>query len=133
MGQHTWFSKSKELYLKELQLNEKMDSFEKEEIYLDNMELMQLNHEISEIHDNNRTEFHDLFRTFKRNDDRSYIEDVLFSRKECMEWIKQPSNLVSFKNTIFDTEEDEKRLRKQSMILLEKFWDKYPDGVIYFG
>ena len=133
MGQHTWFLKSKELYLKKNELNEKLDSFEEGEIYLDDMELYQLNHQIGEINKANDTEYHDLFRTSKRSVDDTYTDDVIFSRKECFEWIDKPENLVSFKNTVFDTDEQEKINREYSINKLNEFWDKYPDGVIYFG
>jgi hypothetical protein len=133
MGQHTWFLKSKELYLKQNELYEKLDSFEEGEIYLDDMELYQLNHQIDEIDKENDAEYHDLFRTSKRNEDNTYTDDVIFSRKECFEWIDKPKNLVSFKNTVFETDEQEKINREYSISKLNEFWDKYPDGVIYFG
>lgn len=133
MGQHTWFLKSKELYLKQNELYEKLDSFEEGEIYLDDMEVYQLNHQIDEIYKENNTEYHDLFRTSKRNEDNTYTDDVIFSRKECFKWIDKPENLVSFKNTVFDTDKQEKINREYSISKLNEFWDKYPDGVIYFG
>ena len=133
MGQHTWFLKSKELYLKQNELYDKLDKFENNEIYLDDLELLQINTEIDEIDEQNDAEYHDLFRTGKRNEDSTYIDDVIFSKKECFEWIDKPENLVSFKNTIFETDEQEKINREYSINKLNEFWDKYPDGVIYFG
>ncbi len=133
MGQHTWFLKSKELYLKQNELYEKLNSFEEGETYLDDMELYQLNHQIDEIDEENNAEYHDLFRTSKRKEDNSYIDDVIFSRKECFEWIDKPENLVSFKKTVFETNEQEKINREYSIKKLNEFWDKYPEGVIYFG
>lgn len=133
MGQHTWFKKSKELYLKQNELDEKLDKFENNEIYLDELELLQINTEIDEIDEQNDAEYHDLFRTGKRNEDGTYTDDVLFSRKECFEWIDKPENLVSFKKSVFDTDEQEKINRKYSINKLNEFWNKYPDGVIYFG
>ena len=133
MGQHTWFLKSKELYLKQNELYEKLYSFEEGEIYLDDMEVYQLNHQIDEIYKENDAEYHDLFRTSKRNGDNTYTDDVIFSRKECFKWIDKPENLVSFKNTVFETDEQEKINREYSITKLNDFWDKYPDGVIYFG
>lgn len=133
MGQHTWFLKSKELYLKQNELYDKLDKFENDEIYLDDLELLQLNTEIDEIDKQNYTDYHDLFRTGKRNEDGTYTDDVLFSRKECFEWIDKPENRVSFKHTISETDEQEKINRKYSINKLNEFWDKYPDGVIYFG
>ena len=60
MGQHTWFLKSKELYLKQNELYEKLDKFENGEIYLDDLELLQLNTEIDEIGEQNDTDYHAL-------------------------------------------------------------------------
>jgi hypothetical protein len=133
MGQHTWFLKSKELYLKQNKLYDKLDKFEKNEIYLDDLELLQINTEIDEIDEQNDAEYHDLFRTGKCNEDGTYTDDVIFSNKECFEWIDKPENCVSFKNTVFDTDEQEKINREYSINKLNEFWDKYPDGVIYFG
>ncbi len=56
MGQHTWFLKSKELYEKQNKLYEKLDKHEEGEIYLDDIELHQLNHEIDTIDNQNETE-----------------------------------------------------------------------------
>lgn len=133
MGQHTWFLKSKELYLKQNELYDKLDKFENDEIHLDDLELLQINTEIDEIDKQNDAEYHDLFRTGKRNEDDTYTDDVIFSRKECFEWINKPENFVFFKTTIFDTDEQEKINREYSINKLNEFWNKYPDGVIYFG
>ena len=133
MGQHTWFVKDKELYLKQNELHDKLDLFEEGEIYLDDMEIYQINHQIDEIEKENKAEFHDLFRTNKRNPDGTYTDDVILSRKECFEWINKPENRVSFKNTVFDSEEQEQLNREYSINKLNEFWEKYPDGVIYFG
>lgn len=132
MGQHTWFLKSKELYLKQKGLYNKLDKFRKNEIYLDDLELLQINAQIDEIEEQNDTEYHDVFRTGKRNEDKTYTDDVIFSKKECFEWIAKPENFVSFKSTKFDTDEQEKINREYSISKLNEFWDKYPDGVIYF-
>ena len=133
MGQHTWFLKDKELYLKQNELYKKLDSFENYEIYLDDLELYQLNSEIEDIDKENKADYHDLFRTSKRNVDGTYTDDVIFSSKECFEWIDKPENLVSFKNTVFETDEQERVNREYSINKLNEFWDKYPNGVIYFG
>jgi len=133
MGQHTWFLKDKELYLQQNELYKKLDSFENDEIYLDDLELYQLNSEIDQIYKENKADYHDLFRTSKRNVDGTYTDDVIFSSKECFEWIDKPENLVSFKNTVFETDEQERVNREYSINKLNEFWDKYPNGVIYFG
>jgi hypothetical protein len=133
MGQHTWFLKDKELYLKQNELYKKLDSFENDELYLDDLEIYQLNSEIEDIDKENKADYHDLFRTSKRNVDGTYTDDVIFSSKECFEWIDKPENLVSFKNTVFETDEQERVNREYSINKLNEFWDKYPNGVIYFG
>lgn len=133
MGQHTWFLKNRDLYLKQQELYDKLDSFETGDIYLDKIEVEQLEYEIDKIDELNDAEYHDLFRTSKKNPDDTYIEDVIFSRQECFDWINNPDNKVSFKNTMFDTDEQEAENRKRSIKILGEFWDKYPSGVIYFG
>jgi hypothetical protein len=119
MAQHTWFLKSKDLYLKQNELFEKLDKFETNDIYLSDLELLQIETEIDEIDEQNDAEYHDLFRTNKRNKDNTYIDEVIFSRRECFEWINNPENLVEKFEYTIDA--------------LNEFWDKYPDGVIYFG
>lgn len=133
MGQHTWFLKSKELYLKQNELYDKLDKFENNEIYLDDLELLQINTEIDEIDKQNDAEYHDLFRTGKRNEDNTYTDDVIFSKKECFEWIDKHENCVSFKNTVFDTDEQVAKYKERGLKRLKQFWKDYPNGVIYFG
>jgi hypothetical protein len=89
MGQHTWFLKNKDLYLKQNKLYDKLDSFENDEIYLDDLELNSINYEIEKIDDQNDVEdFHDVFRTSKKNSDGTYTDDVIFSREECFTWLQ---------------------------------------------
>lgn len=133
MGQHTWFLKSKELYLKQQELYEQLNAHEDGEIWLDSEDLYQLDSQIEDIDNQNDTEYHDLFRTGKRNPDGTYTDDVIYSREECFEWIDNPDNLVSFKHTVFDTGEQEEKNREFAIKHLNEFWNKYPDGVIYFG
>ncbi len=129
MGQHTWFYKDKELYLKEKELWDKLDEHYvglrvSGTYLLDDMELLQIQHQLDQISESNDVdEYHNLFRTNKRNKDGSYTDDVIFSRKECFEWIKNPENKVVFN----DDEHCEYVTSK-----LNEFWDKYPDGVIDF-
>jgi hypothetical protein len=61
-------------------LYNKLDLFEREEFYLDDMEVYQINYEINEIEKSNHTEYHDLFRAGKRNEDGTYTDDVIYSR-----------------------------------------------------
>ncbi len=133
MGQHTWFVKRRDLFFKQNELYEKLDSFENNETYLDDMEVDQLNNEIEEIKKQNYTDYHDLFRTGKRNQDKSYLDEIISSREECLEWLEKPENFVTFRNSCHETREQEMFNREQSIIRLNEFWDKYPNGVIYFG
>ena len=118
MGQHTWFLKSKDLYFKSEALNEKLDELEEKDL----SEFFRVEEEMSKIYAQNSAPYHDIFRTGKRNSDDTYTDDIIFSREECFEWINNPDNHVSF-------DEDNEWVTKQ----LNKFWDEYPDGVIYFG
>ena len=132
MGQHTWFVKDKLLHRVQQEYYDKLDNHEDGLIYLDDSEIAQLNYEIECIDKFNETDYHDLFRTGKRDPDGQYISDIITSKEECFDWINDPENLVSFKNTIFDSDEQELINREKSIIWLNEFWDKYPDGLIYF-
>jgi len=117
MGQHTWFYKNKDLYDKKSALYKQLVKHEDGEIYLDELEIIQLRNQIEEISDKNDADYHDLFRTGKRNPDGTYTDDVIYSEKECMQWIKD--------NNIEITEISIERLKE--------FWNEYSDGVIDFG
>ena len=132
-GQHTWFYKSKGLYLKEKELSSKLEKFENGEIYLDDLEQLQLNTELDEIGEFNEANYFDLFRTSKRSDDGSYIDYAIFSRNECFEFIDNPNNFVSFKNSVHDTDEQEKLNQERSIRRLNEFWNEHSEGVIDFG
>lgn len=132
MGQHTWFVKSKELYDKQMELYEKLDLADNFEIYLDDLDRLNIESEIERIDDENDADFHDVFRTNKRQSDGSYIEEVISSRSECFEWINDPNNKVSFKNTYDETDEKERLNKMLAIEQLNQFWDKYPNGLIYF-
>ena len=108
MGQHTWFVKDKANYLKLQELNKKLYAFEIDEIYLDELELLQLNHEADELYEQNKTEYHDVFRTNKRKSNDTYIDDVIFSRKECFDYISNEENKVNFRWTVFEPEDAHK-------------------------
>ena len=133
MGQHTWFLKSAEDYLKVVELNVKLDQHDEGIIYLDDLELLQINDEIDDIDDANETIYHDIFRTNKRQEDDSYINDVITSREQCFEWINNPDNMVSYKHVYYETDEQELVHKEEDIKLLNKFWDEYPNGCIYFG
>lgn len=112
MGQHTWFYKTKE-FIEE----------EEEEIYeiitSDNYNSSHVHYLIREeyIDEQKQTEFHDCFRTSKREKNGEYCLDKIFSKEECDKWLKENSEYV------YD-------LNQES---LDKFWQKYPNGYIEFG
>jgi hypothetical protein len=133
MGQHTWFAKDRQLYEEMTEMYQKLNDFEDGLNDLDDYEISKLESKIESIYDSINTDYHDLFRTNKRDSDGEYISDTITSREDCFEWINNPDNLVSFRNTIFDSDEQEMINREKSIEKLNEFWDKYPNGLIYFG
>lgn len=127
MGLHTWFVKSKAAYLEQEELYEKLDNDYTGEFSYD------LNVEINRIEKGNNAEYHDLFRTSKRNEDGTYTSDILSSLSETLVYILNPENNVSFKHTVFDTQLQELKYQEEALEKLQEFWEKYPDGLIYFG
>ena len=127
MGLHTWFVKSKAAYLEQEELYEKLDNDYTGEFSYD------LNVEINRIEKGNNAEYYDLFRTSKRNEDGTYTSDILSSLAETLEWISDPENLVTFRRTVFDTQLQELKYHEEALEKLKEFWEKYPDGLIYFG
>lgn len=130
MGMHTWFFKNKTLYDQREELYNKLDSYENGII---NLEIEQLNDQIDQIDEEGETEYHDLFRYGGRNDDGTYSYKIITSESECFKFLEDEKSLISFKMTVFDTDEKENEYRKYSYQKLKEFWNKYPDGVIYFG
>lgn len=127
MGLHTWFVKSKATYLELEELYEKLENDYTGEFSYG------LQFDINVLEKENETEYHDLFRTNKRNPNGTYTSDTLSSLAETLEWIVNPENPVSFKNTVFDADEQEAEYRENAIIKLKEFWEKYPEGLIYFG
>lgn len=111
MGQHTWFYKDKAF-------NESIEELSDilSDKYPENHSVFDL---IDKIDDFNEAEYHNLFRTSKRNEDGSHLDMVINSREECFEWINNPDNMVWYCS-------DEDLCRVQ----LNEFWDKYPNGYI---
>lgn len=105
MGMHTWFVKDKKVY-KEL-----------ERLYNIAETSSEFDSQIDLLYKQNETEYHDLFRTNKREKDGTYCQDIIESKKECDEWIKNNKETIYYLN-------EEK---------INEFWDKYPNGLVYFG
>lgn len=127
MGQHTWFVKSKAVYLEIGELYKQL-----EEDYTGEFSY-NLQVEIDKLEEENKTEYHDLFRTGRRNEDGTYIDVTLDSLVETLKYLLDPENKVSFKRTIFDTKEVELKYQDEALEKLQEFWKKYPEGLIYFG
>lgn len=117
MGQHTWFYKEKDKYLKMLELYEKTEKAENYEDGYDESDAEVFYEESRKLREENEAEYHDCFRTSKRNDDRTYVDDVILGKEECDKWLENNKETIYF-------------LDKES---LDKFWEEYPNGVIHFG
>lgn len=121
MGQHTWFYKDKQLREKEIELWEKLDSYERNEIFLNISQIDEIHSKIYKLTLQNKTEYHDLFKVSKRKEDRTYIDDVISTKEECDRWLEENKKFVYWS--------DEKEERS----LLDKFWNEYPNGAIDFS
>jgi len=133
MGQHTWFRKDKETYLKLNEIYDKLYKHETGEEWLDDLDILHLESESSDLYDQNETDYHDLFRTSKRNEDGTYTDDVLFSYEETLKWMEDNKEHVSFSHTVFDSPEKIEENKKWCFQKLREFWAEYPNGVIDFG
>ncbi len=122
MGQHTWFYKDKELREKQIELFEKyLDNFDSNETMLSPSEIDKIYFELAEVSLENETEYHNIFRTSKRKEDNTYIDDVIQSKEECDRWLEENRDTITWEDEVKDYK------------LLNEFWDKYPNGVIDFG
>lgn len=113
MGQHTWFYKSLEKYKKSTLLFEQSDQM----LEVDYDEAQKIFAQADKIDDDNQSEFHNIFRTSKRESNGSYCLDIIQSREQCIKWLEENKDLVENLN------QDR----------LNQFWDKYPKGYIEFG
>ncbi len=122
MGQHTWFYKDKELREKQIELFEKyLDNFDSNETMLSPSEIDKIYFELAEVSLENETEYHNIFRTSKRKEDNTYIDDVIQSKEECDRWLGENRDTITWEDEVKDYK------------LLNEFWDKYPNGAIDFG
>jgi hypothetical protein len=126
MGQHTWFVKSKAIYLELEELYNKLEADYTGEFSYD------LQVEIDKLEKENKTEYHDLFRTGERSKDGTYTDVTLDSLVETLKYLLDPENKVSFKRTVFDTQLQELKYQDEALEKLQEFWEKYPNGLIYF-
>ncbi len=126
MGQHTWFYKDKQVREKEVELYKKLDrynldSYESYEIVLSPSEIDEIYFELAELSLENKTEYHNIFRTSKRKEDSTYTDDVIQSKEECDRWLEENRDTVTWEDEV------------EGYKLLNQFWDKYPNGAIDFG
>ena len=99
------------------ELYEKVDKAKNYEDRYDELDAQAFYYQAEELREENESDYHDCFRTSKKNEDGTYIEDVIFSKKECDEWLENN------KETVYC-------LNRES---LDKFWEEYPNGIIEFG
>lgn len=118
MGQHTWFIKDKELLKERNSLYDKLEKSDSYEEWMDEVDYRLIEERIEEIDALiDCDDFHDCFRTNKRNEDKTYIDEIIWSFEECIQWLKDNKEFVYSLN----------------MAYVKFFWSKYPNGAIYFG
>ena len=119
MGLHTWFHKNKTTYDKLNKIYQELNKLEDElgESFFEDERVIKLQEESDKLYDENEAEYHDVFRTNKRNEDGTYSDDVIYSKEETYKWLKENSKEI-----------DERQIER-----LDKFWEEYPNGVIDFG
>lgn len=117
MGQHTWFYKNKDKYLKMQELYEKATKAENYEDGYDESDAHRFHNEANELFQENDSDYHDCFRTSKRNKDGTYTDDIIFSKEECDKWLE------TNKETVYHLDKE----------YLNRFWEEHPNGVIRFG
>ncbi len=82
------------------------------------MEIFQIETRIDEISLLNDADYHDVFRTSKRElNNGEYTLDVIYSKQKCDKWLEDNNQTVYYMNKEY----------------LEKFWKEFPNGVIDFG
>ena len=124
MATNTWFVKSKELYLKADELKDEMDLIES--CYDKNVqsEIIAIESKIAYIEEQNECEYHDLFRISNNNEN---IDIIITSHNECLDFIN--NNEIFYSRAGFDNDE---KAKEYWLTQLEEFWNKYPNGLIYF-
>ena len=118
----TWFLKSKDFYLKQKSLYDRLDviGVTESEIESINDEIDRIDDEIVDI------DYHNLFFI----DEYQYT--IFSSKQECLDWIDNTEN-VRFRNFVFKGKElNEEQNKKVCLNRLDKFWESYPDGLVLF-
>jgi hypothetical protein len=120
----TWFLKSKDLYLKQELLYDKL-----EVIGVTESEIESIEYEIDRIDDEIILEIGDYHNLFFIDE---YQDTLLSSKEECLDWIGNTEN-VRFRNFVFEGKElNEDQNKKICLNRLDKFWESYPDGLVLF-
>jgi hypothetical protein len=120
----TWFLKSKDLYLKQELLYDKL-----EVIGVTESEIESIEYEIDRIDDEIILEIGDYHNLFFIDE---YQDTLLSSKEECLNWIGNTEN-VRFRNFVFEGKElNEDQNKKICLNRLDKFWESYPDGLVLF-
>ena len=122
MGTHTWFVKSKELYLKAEELIDKLVLIESCFDKNTQSEILELESEIEYIEKQNESEYHDLFYINKK-----VADTIISSKEECFEFIN--NNDIFYARSSFNSDDEAK---EYWLSQLEDYWNKYPNGLIYF-
>lgn len=124
MGLHTWFYADKKLYDERKEFYEKIDKYYSEILedeYENHNQREIFEQEYARIHEldvlNDLHDFHDEFRTNKREENGEYTLDIIYSEEECKKWL-------------LDNKDEVYNLRQER---IDIFWKKYPNGVIDFG
>jgi hypothetical protein len=119
MGQHTWFIKDQTKYKQLQAIYERIEAQENGAAYYDDFEILEM--KADALYDEiDCDDFHDVFRTNKRNILGQYTDDIITSREECFKWLEDN------KDTVYGQVPNAHEI-------LNKFWDKYPNGLIRFG
>ena len=133
MGLHTWFAKSAEKYNELENYYNKLTAYDQGSIHMEQQEVDELLDYIETLEEfDNSTEFHDVFRTNKKNADNTYTSETISSLEDSLNWIENIENKVHYKHIYTDSIEQELEYKVVAIKHLKEFWSKYPKGIIYF-
>lgn len=77
-------------------------------------------------------QFHNIFRTWKRDADGHDTSDIISSKEECFKWLEDNAYFVSYKQNCWETSDVEAKRKAVCFDKLNKFWNEYPEGCISF-
>lgn len=115
MGNHTWFGASAQKYHRRMEIYQLMEEHDNGNRYLDDYHA--LKYEADELYDTSRTEYHNVFRAIVHS------EDIFTSYEQTLQWLLEHDHLVMYP----------KGDKKSALKKLREFWEKYPEGIIYFN